>query len=169
MFFLREDQPIRIELCFSITVYWKSTNQNPAFSKTELFIFFKNLNQFLKKVYQKTFEPSRVTLQEKEKIPNYFLIDEIDVNSYFFHTFFDVFIVKNRVFRLSKVLFKETYSIKDITLDPHITYQKCKLTAGLHLTRKKIFFFLENLKLSKSHAIKNKKNSFYPLSNTQTC
>ena len=37
-----------------ITVCWKSTYQNPAFSKSELFINFKkNSNHYLKNVYQK--------------------------------------------------------------------------------------------------------------------
>ena len=67
--------------------------------------------------------------KKKEKIPIDFLIDEIDVDSYSFHNFLDVFIVQNRVIRLSKGLFRETYSIKEFTFDPHIAYQSFKLTA----------------------------------------
>ena len=77
------------------------------------------------------------------------LIDEIDVDSYFFHIFLDVSVVQNRVLRLSKGLFRETYSIKEFTLDPHIAYQSFKLTAELHLTKQEILFILENLKLIK--------------------
>ena len=114
-----------------------------------MFIFSKNLSHYLKNVYQKTFELPRVTLYEKRKIPIDFLIDEIDVDAYFFHNFLDVFIVQNRVIRLSKGLFRETYSIKEFTFDSHIVYQSFKFTAELHLTRKEILFILENLKLIK--------------------
>ena len=79
--------------------------------------------------------------KKKEKIPIDFLNDEIDVDSYFFHNFLDVFIVQNRVIRLSKYLFRETYSIKEFTCDPHIACQSFKFTAELHLTRKEILFF----------------------------
>ena len=101
----------------------------------------------MKNLYQKTFELPRVT--KKEKIPIDFLIDEIDVDSYFFLNFLDVFIVQNRVIRLSKGVIRETYSIKEFTFDPKIAYRSFKLTAELHLTRKEILFILENLKLIK--------------------
>ena len=61
--------------------------------------------------------------KKKENIPCEFLIDEIDVDSYFFHNFLDVYVVQNRVPRQSKGLFRETYSIKEFTFDPHIAYQ----------------------------------------------
>ena len=64
----------------------------------------KHLN-FLELLYKK-----------KENIPCDFLIDEIDVDSYFFHNYLDVYIVQNRVIRLSKGLFRETYSIKEFFL-----------------------------------------------------
>ena len=86
--------------------------------------------------------------KKKENIPCDFLTDEIDKDSYFFHNFLDVYDVQNRVLRISKGLFRETYSIKEFIFDPHIAYQSYKLTAELHLTRKEIFF-LENLKLIK--------------------
>ena len=89
--------------------------------------------------------------KKKEIIPCDFLIDELDVDSYFFHNFLDVYVVQNRVLRLSKGLFRETYSIKGFTFDPHIAYQSYKLTAELHLTRKEILFLLENLKLIKEY------------------
>ena len=127
------------------------------FLKVNYLLFFKNLYHYLKNVYQKIFELPRVTLKEKEKISIDFLIDEIDVDSYFFHNFLDVFIVPNRVIRLSKGLFREIYSIKEFTFDPHIAYQSFKLTAELHLTRKEILFILENLNLiKKSYDIKSK-------------
>ena len=100
--------------------------------------------------------------KKKEKIPIDFLIDEIDVDSYFFHNFLDVFIVQNRVIRLSKGLFRETYSIKEFTFDSHIAYQSFKLTAELHLTRKEILFILENLKLIKKSYDNISKTLFIP-------
>ena len=88
----------------------------------------KHLN-FLQLLYKK-----------KENFPCDFLIDEIDVDSYFFHNFLDVYVVQNRVLLLSKGLFRETYSIKEVFY-PHIAYQSYKLTAELHLIQKKFCLF----------------------------
>ena len=133
------------------------------FLKVNFLLFKKtNLDHYLKNVYQKTVELPRITLQEKGKIPIDFLIDEIDVDSCFFHNFLDVFIVQNRVIRLSKGLFRETYSIKEFTFDSHIAYQSFKLTAELHLTRKEILFILENLKLIKKSYDNISKTLFIP-------
>ena len=74
----------------------------------------------------------------------------------------DVFIVQNRVIRLSKGLFRETYSIKEFTFDSHIAYQSFKLTAELQLTRKEILFILENLKLIKKSYDNISKTLFIP-------
>ena len=100
--------------------------------------------------------------KKKEKIPIDFLIDEIDVDSHFFHNFLDVFIEQNRVLRLSKGLFKDTYSIKEFNCDPHIACQIFKHTAGLHLTRKEILFILENLKIIKKSYDNISKSLFIP-------
>ena len=100
--------------------------------------------------------------KKKENISCDFLIDEIDVDSYFFHNFLDVYVVQNRVLRLSKGLFRETYSIKEFTFDSHIAYQSYKLTAELHLTRKEILFILENLKLIKKLYDNISKTLFIP-------
>ena len=58
--------------------------------------------------------------KKKEKNPIDFLIDEIDVDSYFYLNFLDVYSVQNRVIRLNKGLFRETYSIKEFTSEPSI-------------------------------------------------
>ena len=76
----------------------------------------------------------------------------------------DVYVVQNRVLRLSKSLFRETYSIKKFIFDPHIAYQSYKLTAELHLTRKEILFILENLKLMKKSYDNISKILFIPYS-----
>ena len=130
--------------------------------------FFKNFNQYLKNVYQKTLSFLELLYKKKEKIPIDFLIGELDVDSYFFYIFLDVYVVQNRVLRLSKGMFRETYSIKDFTFDPHIGYQRFELTAELYLTGKKILFILESLQLKKivRYYIRD---SFYPLPNTQIC
>ena len=83
-----------------------------------------------------------------KKIPIDFLIDEIDVESYFFHNFLDVYVFQNRVIRLRKGLFREFYSIKEFTLEPFIEHQMFKLTVEIHLKKKSLFTF-ENLKLIK--------------------
>ena len=97
--------------------------------------------------------------KKKEKIPCDFLIDEIDVDSYFFQNFLDVYVVQNRVLWLSKGLLMETYSIKEFIFDPHIAYQSYKLTAELQLTRKEI---LENFKLIKKSFDNISKTLFIP-------
>ena len=87
---------------------------------------------FLKIVNKKHLNFLELLYKKKENIPCDFLIDEIDVDSYFFHNFLDVYVVQNRVLRLSKSLFRETYSIKEFNFDSHIAYQSYKLTAELH-------------------------------------
>ena len=74
----------------------------------------------------------------------------------------DVYVVQNKVLRLSKGIFRETYSIKEFTFDSHIAYQSYKLTAELHLTRKEILFILENLKLIKKWYDNISKTLFIP-------
>ena len=104
--------------------------------------------------------------RKKENIPCDFLIDEIDVDSYFFHNFLDVYLVQNRVFRLSKGLFREIYSIKEFTFDPHIMYQSYKSTAELHLTRK-FFLISEYLNLIKKSYDISSKFLFIPYPTTK--
>ena len=74
----------------------------------------------------------------------------------------DVFIVQNRVIRLSKGLFRETYSVKELTFDPHIVYQSFNFTAELHLTRKQILFILEKLKFIRKSYDNVSKTLFIP-------
>ena len=77
-------------------------------------------------------------------------------------TFFIIFWTFNRVLRLCKGIFRETYSIKEFTFEPGIEYQSYKLTAELHLTRKEILFILENLKLIKKSYKNISKTLFIP-------
>ena len=71
------------------------------------------------------------------------LVDEIDFDYYFFQNFLDVHLVQSRVSRLS--LFKELYSIKEFTFDPHTEYQSFKLEPELHLTRNEFSIILKSL------------------------
>ena len=68
-----------------------------------------------------------------------FLMKKMHISTFFFYNFGDVYVVQNRVLRLSKSLFRETNSIKEITYEPSIEYQSHKLTAELHPTRKEFF------------------------------
>ena len=81
----------------------------------------KHLN-FLELLYKK-----------KEKIPCDFLIDEIDIDAYFFHNFLDLYVFQNRVFGLSKGLFKETYSIKDLFLIHILRIKAIPLLSALNI------------------------------------
>ena len=118
---------------------------------------------------KKHFNFLELLYKKKESNPCDFLIDEIDVDFYLFHNFFDSYIVQNRVIRLSKGLFRETYSFKEFVFDPHIAYQSYKLSAELHLTRNEILFILENLKLIKNSFDNISKTLFYSISNSQIC
>ena len=117
---------------------------------------------FLKNVNKKHLNSLELLYKKKENFPCDFLIDEIDVDSYFFHNFLGVYVVQNRVLRLSKGLFRETNSIKEFIFDPYIAYQSYKPFAELHLTRKEILFILENLKLIKKSYDNISKTLFIP-------
>ena len=70
------------------------------------------------------FEFFRVTLKEKRKYSVcFFLFNETDVDSYFFHNFLDVYVVQNRVLRISEGLIREIYSMKEVTFEPSFGYQ----------------------------------------------
>ena len=85
--------------------------------------------------------------RKNENIPGDFLIDGKDVDYYFFYNFLDAFCVQNRVIRLSRGLFGETYSIKIFTFEPSIECQSYKITTELYLIRIEIFLILEKLKM----------------------
>ena len=67
----------------------------------------------------------------------------------FFTTFWMFILSKIEFFDNVKGLFREAYSIQELTFDPHIAYQSFKLTAELHLTKKEVLFILEILKTIK--------------------
>ena len=95
-------------------------------------------------------------------MPLSFIIFEIDAESYIFHNSLGVYILKNRVIRLSKSLFERNILSKDPNFEPNIEYQSFKLTAQLNVTRKEILFTLENLKLIKKSRESLSKTLFIP-------
>ena len=99
---------------------------------------------------------------KKKIIPIDFLIDDIGVDSYFFHNSLVVYVVQNKFLRLSKGLFRENYSSKYFTFEPSIEYQSFKLTAELNLSRKKFLFILEILKVIKKLCDNISKSLFIP-------
>ena len=100
--------------------------------------------------------------KKKDKIPCDFLIDEIDVDSFLVHNYLDGCVVQSRVLRLSKGLFRKTYSIKEFSFEPKFEYQSFKLTVELHLTRKFFEVILEILKLIKKSYDNISKTLFIP-------
>ena len=95
-------------------------------------------------------------------MPLIFFTFEIDVDSYFFHNSLEVYIVNNRVIRLSKCLFRQKILRKDPNFEPIMEYQSFKLTAQLNVTRKEILFTLENLKLINKSCNSISKTLFIP-------
>ena len=79
-----------------------------------------------------------------------------------FFTFFWTSIVKNRIIRLSKGLFREIYSIKEFILN-HVLSIKA-LVLRLNYSRQgKKFVYSRKLEIDKKHMRQNIKGSFYPL------
>ena len=74
----------------------------------------------------------------------------------------DVFAFQIRVIRLSKSLLRETYTTKKFSFQPSNEYESFKLTAELHLTKKKYLFILESLKLIKKLYDNISKTLFIP-------
>ena len=103
-----------------------------------------------------------VLYKKKLNITFDLFIDEIDVNSHFFHKFMDVYVIQNKVLRLNKGFFRETYPFKEFNFEPHIAYQSYDLTAELHLTRKETLFILEKLMLIKKSYNDTSKTLFVP-------
>ena len=73
---------------------------------------------------------------KRKKSPTCFLIDEIDVETYFFLNFFDIYTIQNKVLVLSKSFSTEIYSNEDFFLN--FGYQRLKLAVEF---KERIFFF----------------------------
>ena len=68
-------------------------------------MLIKNHLQLLEKIYKR-----------KEGIADAYRVDEIDVDSYFFYNFLDVFTQNNRIIRFSKGFECATFSIKNSSM-----------------------------------------------------
>ena len=118
------------------------------FLKVNCLSFFINLNHDLKKSFKKYLNFSSYSVRNKKifRACN-FLVDGTNGDSYFFHNLLDDYDVQNKISRIRKGLFRETNSMKKFYFEPSIEHQSFKLRGELHLTRKKILFILEKLKL----------------------
>ena len=95
-----ETQPIRIQ----------------HFLRVNCFSFLKNVKHYLNNVYKKHLNFLELFYKKKEKNPIEFLIDEIDVDSYFFRNFLDVYVVQNTVIRQVKVYLEKLTRSKSVLL-----------------------------------------------------
>ena len=68
-------------------------------------MLIKNHLQTLEKIYKR-----------KEGIPDSYKIDEIDVDSYFFYNFLDIFTKSNRIIRFSKGLSMQRSLLKNLNM-----------------------------------------------------
>ena len=80
--------------------------------------------------------------KRKEGIADAYREDEIDVDSYFFYIFLDVFTQNNRIIRLSKGFEYATFSIKKFEYDDYITKQSFDLSSELHINKYEMLFKL---------------------------
>ena len=119
-----------------------------VFNQSELNSFFTKLSIF-EECQLKTFDLSEVTLQEERKQSVWFPCWWNIWRFLLFFTVFGRFFLSKKVLRLSKDLFRKSYTIKKLTFDSYFAYQSHKLSAEFQLSRKETFFILENLKLIK--------------------
>ena len=97
-------------------------------------MLIKNHLKFLEKVYKR-----------KEGIADAYRVDEIDVDSYFFYNFLDVFTQNNRIIGLSKGFEHATFSIKKFEFDDNITKQSFDLSSELHINKYEMLFILNSV------------------------
>ena len=76
---------------------------------------------FVKNVDQKSLTTFGKNLQKKGRNADAYRVDEIDVDSYFFYNFLDVFTQNNRIIRFSKGFEYATCSIKKFEYDDNKT------------------------------------------------
>ena len=143
-------------------------SESSVFWKWSVYHFLKTLIIIWKMSIKKHMIFLELLYKKKEKIRIDFLIDETDVDSYFFHNCLDVYVVRNRVLRLSKGLFREAYSIKVFTFDPTYCVSKLQFYGWITPHKERIFVYSENLKLiKKSYDIIRKSYENLFLSPTQ--
>ena len=97
-------------------------------------MLIKNHLQLLEKIYKR-----------KEGIADAYRVDKIDVDSYFFYNFLDVFTQNNRIIRFSKGFEYATFSIKKFEYDDYITKQSFDLSPELHINKYEMLFILNSV------------------------
>ena len=94
----------------------------------------KNHSQLLEKIYKRN-----------EGIADAYRVDELDVYSYFFYNFLEVFTQNNRIIRFSKRFEYATFSIKKFEYDDYITKKSFDLSSELHINRYEMPFILKSV------------------------
>ena len=97
-------------------------------------MLIKNHLKILEKIYKR-----------KEGIPDAHKVDEIDVGSYFFNNFLDIFTKSNRLIRFSKGLEYATFSFKKFGYEEFIAKQSFDLSSELHVSKYELFFILNSV------------------------
>ena len=97
-------------------------------------MLIKNHLQILRKIYKR-----------KEGIPDAYKIDEIDVDSYFFYNFLDIFTKSNIIIRFSKGLEYATFSIAKFDYEEFIAKQSSDLSSELHVSKYELLFILNSV------------------------
>ena len=94
----------------------------------------KNHLKILEKIYKR-----------KKGIPDAYKIDEIDVDSYFFYNFLDIFTKSNRIIRFSKGLEYAAFSIKKFEYEEFIAKQSFDFSSELHVSKSEFLFILNSI------------------------
>ena len=97
-------------------------------------MLIKNHLQLLEKMYKR-----------KEGIADAYRVDEIDVDSYFFYKFLDVFTHNNRIIQFSKGFDYATFSKKKFEYGDYITKQSFDLSTELHINKYEMLFILNSV------------------------
>ena len=97
-------------------------------------MLIKNHLQLLERIYKR-----------KEGIPDAYKIDVIDVDSYFFYNFLDIFTKSNRIIRLSKGLEYAPFSIKKFEYEEFIAKQSLDFSSELHVSKYELLFILNSV------------------------
>ena len=83
--------------------------------------------------------------KRKEGIPDAYKKDEIDVDSYFFNNFLEIFTISNRIIRFSRGVEYATFSSKQFEYEEFIPKQCFDLSSELHLSKYELLFILNSV------------------------
>ena len=97
-------------------------------------MLIQNHLQLLEKIYKR-----------KEGIADAYRVDEIDVDSYFFLNFLDVFTQNNRIIPFRKGFEYATFSVRKFEYDDYITKQSFDLSSEIHINKYEMLFILNSV------------------------